>query len=656
MPATDSNLASRSGNLVETHKSYQPRVVFFYFVLALLFIILVTGLAYQQIFQTANHQENERVQNQRRILIPGPRGNIYDRNGNLLVGNRPRLAVVLYLDELRAEIYRKYVEVRTAYRASGDRDLPTDRQLRQIARTAVVQRYLDEVNKILGRSEKVDGKDLENHFTQQQMLLPYALIEDLEPEEYARLVERLPVKSPLQVYTSSARFYPYGSAAAHTLGYVGLNEDVVAEDFPGEDLTTIKMKGTVGRDGLEKRFDSLLQGETGGIIFRVDPAGYKINPPLEKRTPVQGKSLTTSLDIDLQLAAEEAIGEQTGTAVALDVRTGEVLALANKPSYNLSDFSPRLTQATVADIQARKAWNNSAIAGAYPPGSTFKILTTIAALRRGAIKTDESIIDCEGVIYLGKRAYVCYNGRGHHGNVLLRDAIATSCDIYFYEAGRLTTPLGIADEARRFHLDRPTGIELPNETTRMLIADPDWKRKNRDEAWTGGDTANMAIGQGFTTVSPLQMACFVASVARNEVFTKPTLLHRPNAAVQHTESIGLTAEQRSALLDGMEAVTVSGTGRLAFMLPATKIPGVRVAGKTGTAQKEVTIDGKKGNINYGWFICFAPIENPEIAVAAMIEGDVIGEETGGGLYGAPVANAILRKYFAKKAAANQPKP
>ncbi|HYD83430.1 MAG TPA: peptidoglycan glycosyltransferase, partial [Opitutus sp.] len=338
MSSAETNLAKRSGRLVETHRSYDPRIVLFYFILAALLLTLVAGLAYQQLIKTDTYHERERVQNQRRVLVPGPRGNIYDREGRLLVRNRPRFAVVLYLDELRAEFRRSYLTVRNNYRQSGDKDLPSSSQMEQIARATVVQRYLDQVNAILGRSEKVDTADLRKHFVR-ELLLPYTLIGDLAPEEYARLIERLPVQSPLQVYTSSTRDYPYGSAAAHTLGYVSVDPDIDNQNLPGEDLTTFKMKGSVGKTGLEAAFDSHLQGEAGGTIFRVDPAGYRVNPPLEKRLPVQGKSLTTSLDIDLQLVAEQAIGEFAGAAVALDVRTGEVLVLASKPDYNLADTS-----------------------------------------------------------------------------------------------------------------------------------------------------------------------------------------------------------------------------------------------------------------------------------------------------------------------------
>ncbi len=650
MPTHDTDLADRSGNLFESHKGYDPRIRLFYFVTAALLLILAGGLSYQQLFKTDVHHERERQQNQRRILIPGPRGNIYDRHGQVLVRNRPRLAVVLYLDELRSAFLAEFRRIRTNYRETGDKDLPSSAQMSTLARISVVQSYLDQVNAILGRELTVDSAQLKKHFAS-ELLLPYPLIDDLEPADYARLIERLPVRSPLQLYTSNTREYPFGSAAAHTLGYVGTTDSVETDDFPGEDLKTFKMRGTVGRTGLERRFDGTLQGEAGGKIFRVDPAGYKLvdREADVKILPKQGKNLTTSLDIDLQLAAEQAIGDQIGSAVALDVRTGEVLVLARKPDYNLNDTSPHLSTAVYQDINQRDALTNYTIWGAYPPGSTFKILTSIAALRSGKVLPDQPITNCDGVVKIGNILYKCYNGKGHHGDVLLPDAIAHSCDIFFYEAGRLLTPDVLAAEARRFHLDQPTGIELPLESHRMVIPDPAYKLREFGENWFSGDTANTSIGQGFVLVTPLEMACFIASVARDEVFTKPTLLHDANAPTQHTESIGLTSEQRAALIAGMEGTVTYGTAKSIFSLPLYKIPGIRIAGKTGTAQVRVNKNGKVGTINLAWFICFAPVEKPEIAIAVMLEGETIGEEFGGGREAGPVAAAILKKYFEKQA-------
>jgi len=651
------NLADRSGNLVESHKGYDTRILFFYFMVAALLIALTSGLAYQQLIKTDYYHERERQQNQRRILIPGPRGNIYDREGRLLVGNRPRFAVTLHLDALRKEFRKEFINVRKAYRALEDKDIPNSTQLAQIARYSVVQRYLDEVNTALGRSEKLNARDLNRHF-QGELLLPYILVDDLKPEEYAKLIEQLPVSSPLQVYASSTRYYPYGSAASHVLGYVASSEDSDSEtgeeSFTDNKLATFnekntfKMRGTTGKTGLEFEYDNLLQGETGGTVYRVDPAGYR-SETLYRHVPVQGKSITTSIDIDLQQLAEEEISahELIGAAVAVDVKSGEVLALVSMPDYDLNLTSPKIATSSWNKWTEQKALFNNAIMGCWPPGSTFKILVSIAGLRSGAITVDGQTVDCVGVMKIGNSIKGCDNGEGHHGVVALREAIAQSCDIYFYTYGMQTTSEVIAAEARRFHLDRPTGIELPSEARRMVIPDPTWKKAAGHGNWVPGDTANMSIGQGYVNVSPLQMACFAASVARRETFTQPTLEHHADARTQHTEPIGLTDSQYNAILDGMEGCVTHGTAAGTLKLPQYKIPGVRIAGKTGTAQLP-------GNLNEAWFICFAPREKPEIAVAVAIQSDTPGDTFGGGRYAAPVAAMILKKYFEKKQSAMPP--
>jgi len=636
-------VAERSSGLFEAYKGYNPRVIFFYPVVALLLLVLAGGLVYRQLIHSEVYSEREKVQNQRRILVPGPRGNIYDREGRLLVGNRPRFAVVLYLDELRGEFRREYLRVRTAYRESGDKDLPNATQMEQIARFAVVDRYLQVINRALGRTGELDAPALTRHF-RSQLLLPFTLVDDLEPAEYARLLEQLPVTSPLQVYTSSTRFYPYGAAAAHTLGSVKVDDIDVAEDFPGADLKTFKMKGTAGRDGLEAQYDVQLQGETGGTIYRVDPAGYRIEPPLARHVPVQGHNLTTSLDIDLQRAAEARLAEteMAGTAVALDVQTGEVLVLANAPAYDLNETSPRISSVKFQEIERQGGWLNRAIQGTYAPGSAFKILTTLAGMRAGWINPD-SEIECNGYYRVGNRLFPCHDGHAH-GRIKLAEAIAKSCNVFFYKHGIETTPEAIAAEARRFGFDQRTGIELPYETRRMLVPDPDWKRQSGRGPWQPGDTANYAIGQGFLDVTPLQMAAFTASFARGQTRTMPTLIHDPKHQPQRTEAIGLPAAFYDEIVRGMEQCTVTGTAKILTTLPAMRIPGLRIAGKTGTAQKQTPA----GTINFAWFICFAPVERPQIAIVVMVEGDTPGEETGGGRYAVPIAQAVLKTWWEKQ--------
>lgn len=653
-----SSPVDRSGSLVETHRGYNPRLLVFHGLLVLACLGVAAGLAYQQLIKTNIYHDLERVQNQRRVLTPGPRGNIYDRDGRLLVGNRPRFAVTLNLDELRGEFRTEFLKIRRAYREANDRNLPSSGELEQIARFTVVQRYLDEVNRRLDRSETLDGQALTRHF-RRQLLLPYILVDDLHPDEYARLLEQLPVTSALQVYTTTARHYPFNSAAAHTLGFVGLVslEDSPTVSLPGDELKTFAMKGSVGRDGLELYFDEILQGETGGTIYRVDPAGYRVNPPLIRRLPVQGRDLVTSLDIDLQLAAEAALAklELPASAVMLDVTSGEVLALATKPDFDLNATSPRIAAETYQQIDAAGGWYNRSVKGIYPPGSSFKILTAIAGLRAGTLDP-EATVTCEGVYRVGRRLFPCHDGHAH-GPVRLAQAIEVSCNVYFYEQGLRLGAERLAAEARRFGFDRPTGIELPFETKGMLVPDAAWKKRfigqrklppeqqAIEERWYDGDTANFSIGQGYLLVTPLQMASFAASVARGETLTRPTLLHDPARPRVQGDGIGLNPVARAALLRGMEDCVISphGTARI-LNSPALKIPELRIAGKTGTAQ----VATPAGTRNLAWFICFAPVDRPEVALAVMVEGDTPGEEFAGGRYAGPVARDVLKTWWDKR--------
>ncbi len=629
--------------MVQSHSSINPRLQFFYLPIALGGIVLAMGLVFQQTFRSDLALEKEMVQSQRRILVPGPRGNIYDREGRILVGNRPRFSVVLSLDELRSEFYREYISIRKAYRAVDDVDVPVSAEMWQIARFSVVERYLGRINRALDRRSELDARSLRRHFNAQR-LLPYTLIEDLTPDEYARLIEQLPVNSPLQVYTTSTRYYPYGAAAAHALGYVSSNRDIeVDEDFPGADLMTFKMAGAHGRNGLESEFEEHLQGEAGGTIYRVDPSGYRVES-LERRLPVQGDNLITSLDIDLQLAAESRMRdyEMAGAAVALDVMTGEVLVMASLPDYDLNDFSPRLSQRVATTINEQGAWLNRPLQGLYPPGSAFKILITLAGMEAGTIGP-ETTTKCGGYFRVGNRLFPCHDGHAH-GEIALRTAIAKSCNVFYYEHGQETGAAQIAATARRFGFGQPTGIALPHESNGSLVPDPAWKRARIGSGWVPGDTANLSIGQGFMLVTPLQMATFTASVARGQTLTQPHLTHNPERPVQRGAPIGIAPGHYAALLEGMEECTISGTARTSFTtIPSMRIPGLRVAGKTGTAQKRTP----EGTINFAWFIAFAPIENPQIAIAVMIEGDTPGEETGGGSFSAPVAHDILKKWAEK---------
>ena len=445
---------------------------------------------------------------------------------------------------------------------------------------------------------------------------------------------KFPCSRRFKYNTSNARYYPYGSLAAHTIGYVGGSQEMDTDNLPGDDLMTFKARGYEGKTGVEQAFDTQLQGESGLEIWVVDPSGFQFEPK-RQQTPVQGQDLRITLDSELQDIAEMGLGDQTGAVVALDAKRGDLLVMASKPDYDLNHLSPFISTQVAKDINERGAWMNRALQGLYSPGSTFKIITSMAGLR-GSIIDDTSLSLCEGRFNLGRAVFRCWNRLGH-GEVDLHEAIKMSCNVFYYEHSQEIGVDRISAEAKRFHLHEPTGIELPFEATNMIVPTREWKKENRGESWFPGNTAHLSIGQGFLRVTPLQMACFTAAFARQETFFKPTIVYDPyRQAIPSAQDIGLTQSDYQLLIEGMESAAIDGTAKL------IKVPGVRIAAKTGTAQ----VQTPEGMTHLAWAICFAPIEDPEIAIAVMIEGKR-GDSLGGGSTSVPIAQPILQRFFEK---------
>ena len=634
----------------DVHRGENPRVLFFFWIVVMASLTLIVGLGWRQLVADKKYQEIEKRQTERRILKPGPRGDIYYRKGNLLVGNRPHYSAVVYLDDLRREFRTEYSKIIRAERErliqayertpEAEREgtappNPNYNELQWVARQNVIQLYIDQINRITSRDDTISTRKIIRHFNE-QLLLPLVLVEDLTPDQYARLIEQVPVQSPIQIHTDTARYYPYGVAAAHTLGYVqNVNPD--PDVIPSDGIKTYTFKTKRGKTGIERSFDELLSGLTGWEMWRVDPLGFQ-DSLLDHKTPKKWQDLVTSIDIDLQLAAETALGERTGAAVALDVRTGEVLAIASHPSYDLNDLSPFIPRNTFDAINERGAWLNRTLQLSYPPGSTFKLITAIAGMRAGTI-TPQTQHDCQGVFRVGNRIFRCH-ARNGHGVVDEAAAIEGSCNVFFYAEGLRMGIDVLGAEAKRFGLDEKTGIEVPYETSRLVVPTKEWKRERIGTGWVPGDTANTAIGQGFLLVTPLQMATVIASIARGETRTQPTLRALSDGEARQVEHggepIGLMQSQRAELWEGMERVIgPDGTGRL------VQIDGLRIAGKTGTA--DFRAHGQE--VNLAWFIGFAPVENPQIAVAVMVEGTRASDSYHGGSTAGPVAKDIFLEFI-----------
>lgn len=619
--------------LVEFHNRKNTRLTLFYYIFGVLILILIGGLAWQQLIKQDDYLELEEKQSLRRIVKPAPRGEIYDREGRLLVGNRPIFSAAIYLNEIRSEFRKEYF---SRVRRMRDAGLSVNRdQLNSEARLYVLNKYLEPINKILGKTYSVDSKELDRHF-RQRLLLPMTVIKDISVEDYAKLTERLPVESPIQLLVDSARHYPYGSVASHTLGYVGSTGEPSQEGIPGKHLTTFSQKGKIGKNGVEKSFNSQLEGTSGGEIWVVDPRGYQYQNTLSV-DPQKGQDLHLSIDLDLQIIAENSLGNHTGAVVVMDVESGEILALASKPDFDLNELTPFIPKAIYDRINQEGAWINRATQGLYPPASPFKLITAIAGMRNGVFGPEE-IFYCDSGFLVGNRVFPEHNNIVF-GDIDLKRALEISSNVFFYPIAIQIGPEKLAEEARRFGLGKATGIELPYETKSSVVPDPEWKKKNIHEAWWTGDTANMSIGQGYLLTTPLQMACVAASIARNETITKPTLLRSPTRTRTFHEAspIGLNKEQYDGIINGMRLCIESGSAR------RCKVEGLTIAAKTGTGQ--IRFKGVKGTVP--WFLGFAPIENPKVAVAIVIEGKDPNVTLWGGTTTSPIAQAIFKNYYEK---------
>ena len=324
-----------------------------------------------------------------------------------------------------------------------------------------------------------------------------------------------------------------------------------------------------------------------------------------------------------------------GAAVLLDVKTGAILALASKPNYNLEDLSPRMSQLTYDKIERQEAWLPRAWHPGYCPASPFKLVTAVAALRANVV-TPEEKLTCDG-IYKGMECH-CYPGR--HGDMDLRSAIAQSCNVYFFQlAERLGEKLLIS-EAKSFGMNQSPLIQLPSLRNSPNVPDPEWKKKKVGEKWALEDTFNVAIGQGGLRQSPLQMACFAAALANQNRIFSPQLIKSPSdhSLKIFSQPIGLPKKNMTAIIEGMHDATTKGTAK------RCKIKGIEIAGKTGTAQWR----NHNMQLNLAWFIGFAPVKNPEVAIAVLIEGILPQDHIQGGLTATPVARDILLAYFNKK--------
>jgi len=553
--------------------------------------------------------ENNRI---RIVRVPAARGVVYDRHGEILIDNRPSFDVVFVPEDARD---RRHV-LRKLAGFLGEEEP----RLHQTAHAPSKRPPYQGI--VLRRDVDWDGVvALETH----QLDLP-----------------------GVSLQVGPRRYYPFGPLAAHLLGYVG--EISISELADG--INGYRPGDLLGKAGLEKAWDAELRGEAGGQQVEVDALGRRVRV-LEEEHDKPGGTLTLTLDRDLQETAERALGEADGALVALDPRNGEILAMVSHPAYDPNVFARGVRREEWrALVQDRKRpLNNRAVQGQFPPGSTFKVAVATGALEEGVV-TPFTSVSCSGGIPYGNHFFRCWR-KGGHGTMNIHSAVVQSCDVFFYQIGQRLGVDGIAEYARRLGLGLPTGIALEHEKG-GTIPDTRWKRRRFNQPWFGGETLSVAIGQGYVTATPLQMANLAATLANGGTRYRPRYVKRveaPDGSLREIEPdvVGEAHLKKSTIAQIQSAMrdvvmTDSGTGKKA------RVAGVTIAGKTGTSQVvAMGEDRKRSNLgaeatrDHAWFIAFAPVEAPEIAIGCIVEH----AGAGGGAVAAPVVQQVLERYFTR---------
>jgi len=577
----------------------------------LVFSLLFLRLVYLQVIKGEQFRLLSEKNAVRLKSIKSSRGLIFDRNKKLLVDNRPSFNLKIVREDAG--------DVRKIVRKVAD--------LIQIP----FQELMDSVEKA-GKRAFYKPVTLKNSISRDQLAVIEAHKFDLPG---------------IQIDIEPTRYYIYKKTAAHLLGYLG--EINVSELKSGKYLN-VKSGDSIGKYGIEKSFQKYLHGKRGGKQVEVDATG-RIIKVLQTIDSVPGFDLNLTLDLELQLLAEKMLENKEGAVVAIDPRNGDVLVMASNPSFDQNDFIGGISTKKWTELMAHsgKPMINKAIQAEYPPASTYKIITSFAALEEKHIDINTSVF-CPGFIKYGSRRYRCWKKYGH-GNMDVIDGLTQSCDVFYYQAGIKTGVDTLAQYAIGCGLGVKTGITLDNER-KGLVPTSAWKERRFNEPWQGGETLSIAIGQGFNLVTPLQMAVFIAAVGNGGTLYRPRIVKTiENSDGKIVKKIdpeingGLPASKetleivRRALLNVVQGDR--GTAR------RIRLKNVEIAGKTGTAQ---VFSIKKGeeidfeNIEYSrrdhaWFVCYAPADNPVIAISVMIEHGEHGSSAA-----APVAGALIKQY------------
>jgi penicillin-binding protein 2 len=569
--------------------------VFQYFTVAV-FFVLISGFWQLQIQQQETYSVQAERNSVKSLPILAPRGKILDRDGRVIVDNHSSWTLILSRETLKVQ------------------------HLPEIA--AGLHLDLADLNAKLYR------------YRSRPKFEPIVLKEELTPAELAFVeAHRDPGFFPeLELIRAQKRLYPQNGLAAHVVGYTGEISDA---ELDSPEYANEEPGAVIGKFGLERKYNDVLRGVDGSRQVKVDNLGRE-REVLENKEAIPGKSLQTTLDLDLQAVAELAMDGRVGALVALNPTNGEILAMVSRPTFDPNKFAVRIKSSDWKEIanDPDHPLLNRAIQAQLAPGSTFKPLMALAGLETSTIDEDYTA-HCEGGATFYGHFYKCEKV---HGAIQLHRAIVLSCDAYFYNVGVKLGIDQIAFYGERVGFGHRTGVDLPGEAEGVMPSTA-WKVRNYHQKWFGGDTVSVAIGQGAVTVTPIQLASAIGGIAVGGEW------HRPHLLVSDTKTEkprvwALNPDNVKKVVAGMYGVVnEGGTGGRAI------IPGIHVCGKTGSAQT-ASMDYAKahgGLKDNSWFVGFAPCEAPEIVIAALWEGGVQGA------YSAPIVRDVMKAYFDKKA-------
>ncbi len=613
----------------ERQETVSRRTVLFGGAVGTLFLC-ISGRLYQ--LQIADHEKYldlaQENQFNRRILTP-LRGEIIDRFGNVLASNRKNFRILLIPEQARD-----------------------------------IEATLNKISDIVPVGDKTRARIL-REIRRRGAFTPVEIEDNLSWGDFSRVNYELPHLPGVLPDVGETRDYPLGPASAFVIGYVGaITESDLAQQETDADRTLLRQPGfKVGREGLERTYEKELRGQAGRMNVKINAHGRVIEEFADEATPpVQGKTLTLTIDAELQEAAMKELEGESAAAVVMDIVTGDILVLASTPAFNPNDFNVGIDPALWKEFNESpyKPLLNKPLSGVYPPGSTFKIVSAIAAQRAGFNPSETA--HCSGKLWYGQRYFHCWK-RGGHGTVDMKGAIKHSCDVYFYEIAKQIDVDIIADTARKLGLGEAYELGVSGQK-RGVVPDRAWKRQYfagepENRSWFQGETLSVIIGQGYVTSTPLQLCVMTARAATGRA-VRPRLVRAVGDLVlpaPNAPPIDLDPEHFKIVHEGMNAVTNEwGTAARSRL----EDPNWQLAGKTGTSQVyQITAEDRARGLtdpeelpwerrDHALFVCYMPYENPRYACSVVVEHGIGGARMAG-----PKAREIMRA-VAEKDPASRP--